>query len=184
MRNKKSLLSLAILALVLVLGVGYAVVSNETLFIDGTAKTDTRIIDVHFVDEGTITGTGNNAVTATGEVEDDLLHATINVENLSEIGDYAEVTYNVTNEDKDLEAKVTAVVTGVTNTEGTSVTDYYNVTVTPNPFIVAENGGTTAVTVKVELVKVPILPADSEATIAIELTAAPQQPGTGLGASD
>ena len=37
MKKKKSLLSLGILALVLVLGVGYAVVSNVGLTFDGTA---------------------------------------------------------------------------------------------------------------------------------------------------
>ena len=55
MRNKKSLLSLGLLALVLVLGVGYAVVSSQELTIGGTAETVDSTIAVFFDTVGEIT---------------------------------------------------------------------------------------------------------------------------------
>ena len=46
MKNKKSLLSLGLLALVLVLGVGYAVVSNVTLEFGGKATVANSVLKV------------------------------------------------------------------------------------------------------------------------------------------
>lgn len=184
MKKKKSLLSLGLLALVLVLGVGYAVVTSQTLTISGSASTvDGGKIDVYFseVSENVVTS-GSDTVTAEGSITSDLV-ATINVTGLAAVGDSAEITYTVSNREKDLAADVLKKNITVLAEDGkTDLSSYFEVTtsVDSDAVRVANNNGTTdgtaEITVTVELVKLPIDESDSTANISIEFEASPVQP--------
>ena len=177
MRNKKSLLSFGILALVLVLGVGYAAISEQVLNITGTATSLDRTIDVRFVSAES--GDADQGVTATGTITGDQ-EATITVTGLSEELDSAKVAYTVENHDVNLEAVVTAEVVEIKNAAGKDLSEYFDVTFENSPVTLAPNisePGTDDIVVVVSLKKVPIEVEDSSANIKIKLTAVPQQPG-------
>jgi len=174
MRNKKSLLSLGLLALVLVLGVGYAAINATDLKITGTAATgDVEDMAVKFtsVKNDTVTpadGTTNANLAVDATIGDGLI-ATIDVTGMSAVGDKAVATYVITNSETDLDALITKVkATG---------SDYFKVTTSLDAeganVTAAANGGTAEVTVTVELVKTPIDADDSSAEITVELLASP-----------
>lgn len=102
MKNRKSLLGLVLLALVLVLGVGYAVVSSVDLTISGDASVADSELAVSFTDTVTTGGAG----TSTGAATAGALTATFKVTELKAVGDTATVTYTIKNEEKDLSASV------------------------------------------------------------------------------
>lgn len=180
MRNKKSLLSLGILALVLVLGVGYAAISEQVLNITGTAESDDRTIEVHFK-EVTDSESSYLTIEANGEITDET-NATITVTGLSEEGDNASVTYSIANEDVNLEANVTPEVVSVLSEQGEDLSAYYQVTFENAPVVIGKSAGTNPgmeeITVRVTLTKVPITEDESKANNVIKITATPQQPGT------
>ena len=163
MKNKKSLLGLGLLALVLVLGVGYAVVSQVSLIIGGTATVASSNLKVYFINPTTTGGAG----TTVAAVENDL-KATISVTGLTEVGQVATATYTIENSEKDLKAKITSGT--ITNNK----TDYFEVTTDlGSGKTITENGGTTTVTVSVKLIKMPIDAEDSTAEIGVQLLATP-----------
>lgn len=167
MKNKKSLLSLGLFALVLALGIGYAVVSTQNLDIGGTAGVQESTINVSF--EGTTTNEGDGTITATATKGS--LTANITVTGLAAIGDTASATYTIQNLEKDLNASITKE--SIENNK----TDYFEVTtsVDQNATIV-EHEGTATVTITVKLIKLPIDKEDSTATIKVNLLATPVQP--------
>lgn len=167
MKNKKSLLSLGLLALVLVLGVGYAVVSTQNLTISGTASVAESTLNVSF--EGTTTPGGVGTTTATATKGD--LTANITVTGLTKIGDTATATYTIQNLEKDLNASITKQT--ITNDKEAffEVTTSVDTTAT-----VIEKEGTGTVTITVKLIKMPIESADSTAKISVKLLATPVQP--------
>lgn len=170
MKKKKSLLSLGLLALVLVLGVGYAVVSTQNLEIGGTASVAESTLDVSF--EGTTTTDGDGTIVA--EATKGSLSADITVTGLTAIGDTATATYTIQNLEKDLNASIAlAEQDGIENnkSEFFKVTTSVDATATT---ITKESTGT--VTVTVELIKMPIESADSTANITVNLVATPVQP--------
>lgn len=167
MKKKKSLLSLALIALVLVLGVGYAVVSTQNLTISGSASTAESTLKVSFNGETTHGGKGTTVATAT----EGALTATINVTGLEAVGDIATATYTIQNKEQDLAASIS-------NKEIENDKEaFFEVTtsVDSNPLTI-EDGETGKVTVSVKLIKMPIESADSKATIKVTLEATPQQP--------
>ena len=161
MKNKKSLLSLGLLALVLVLGVGYAVVSNVTLNITGTATVADSTLKVKFTGTPVTDGKGTINATIAGD-----LAATINVEGLTKVGDTATATYTISNYESDLNALITEV--NISNDK----TNYFEVTTSLTAAgLPIESGETGEVTVTVKLVKMPV---DSmTANIGVELLAKP-----------
>lgn len=174
MKSKKGLIGLIILVAVLVLGVGYAVVSNVTLTISGEASMKDVELNVGF--NGTVTpdvtnaagatATGSNAGTSTTGVK----IATINVSNLAKVGDYAEVTYEVQNYETDVDANV--YVSNIANDKS----DYFEVTTdagSDSKKAVAKNNGTNTIKVTVKLKARPTTAADNKATITITLTGEP-----------
>ena len=167
MKNKKSLLSLGLLALVLVLGVGYAVVSTQNLTISGTASVADSKLNVSF--EGTTTPGGVGTTIATATKGD--LTANIKVTGLTKIGDTATATYTIQNLEKDLNASITKQT--ITNDKEAffEVTTSVDTTAT-----VIEKEGTGTVTITVKLIKMPIESADSTANISVKLLATPVQP--------
>ena len=103
MRNRKKMLVLAIVALVLVLGVGYAVVSQVTLTITGTAATKTQ--DLKVVYDGVNSGTTNgdtNKVTAISS-PDDSIAATFTLTDMV-LNTPAELEFEIENKEDDVNA--------------------------------------------------------------------------------
>lgn len=174
MRKQKTIFGLAILAAILMLGIGYAAVSDIDLNIGGTAgATADSDFDVVFTEgEGDITinktAAPNSTVTAAID-ETDKTEADISVAGLTTKGEKVEVTYTIANNSADLAASLTAT-TSNTNTEYFSVTS--SILETP---VVVEKDNSTTIKVTVELIKTPI-EADQSATIGVAITAEPVQP--------
>lgn len=166
MKNKKSLLSFCLLALVLILGVGYAVVSSVNLDISGTAKVKGTDLKVSF--NGTTTVSDADKVTATATNRS--LSANIAVTDLT-LGESVTATYTIQNEETDVNAEV--IKASIVNDK----TDYFVVTTDVDSSAkTITAGGTTTVTVTVKLAKTPVLDTDSTANITVNLTASPVQP--------
>ncbi len=167
MKNKKHLYGLIIFVMVLVLGVGYAVVSSVDLTITGTAGTETKNLDV------VISAASPNDTSADvyGTVTNPAgLTATIHVANMQAVGETQTVTYTITNNETDVAASILKKTITVDKSEFFSVTT----SVDSNP-VVAQANGTATVTVTVTLIKMPIEAADSTANITVTLTASAVQ---------
>lgn len=161
MKNNKSLLSFGIIALVLFLGVGYAVVNTTNLTIGGTASVADSQMNVEF----TKAVEGNDKVTAT--IGDDHLTATIAVNDLEEVGETVTATYTIKNNDTSLSATITEKSITV-NPSG-----YFTVTTSLGSGKTVEANGELDVVVTVKLAKMPVSSDNSTADITINLTAAP-----------
>lgn len=163
MKKQKSILGVGLLVLVLVLGVGYAVVSSVDLTITGTAGVKTSDLKVSF--EGTVATDPTEKVTATATKGE--LTATINVKDL-ELNDTVTATYTIQNEETDVNASV--IKASITNDKA----EYFEVTTDMDDTAKTINAGATGtVKVTVKLIKTPIAEADSTANITIKLTASP-----------
>lgn len=165
MKRRNTYVGLILLLAVLMLGIGYAAMSNITLNIGGSASA--IVEDENF--KVKFTGTpevSSSDVTAT--ITDDH-NATLNVTGLSAKGDKVTATYTIENASEDLSASV--AVPTITN----SNEDYFTVTTDMSASQTLAAGGNTTVTVTVELVKTPV-DADQTADIKVSLVASPVQP--------
>lgn len=167
MKNKKSFLTLGLLTLILVLGVGYAVVSSVGLTIGGTASVAESTLNVSFNGETDTDGVG----TITATAGKDTLSGTISVTGLTAIGDKATATYTIQNKEVDLDAEISKLSIINDKEEFFKVTTSVDTTATT-----VEAEGTNTVNVYVELIKLPIEDTDSTANITVNLTATPAQP--------
>lgn len=166
MKNKKSLLGFGLLVLVLVLGVGYAVVSSVSLDISGTAKVKNADLKVSF--NGVTSVTDDTKVTAAST--DGNLSATITVTDL-ELNNTVSATYTIKNEETDVDASV--IKSSIENDKS----EFFQVTTDVDDAAkTVTSGGTNTVTVTVKLIKTPVADTDSTATIKVNLTASPVQP--------
>ena len=163
MKNQKSILGMGILILVLILGVGYAVVSSVNLDITGTAAVKGANLKVSF--NGETTKSDENKVTATST--DGTLSANISVKDL-ELNESVTATYTIKNEETDVNASI--IKASIDNDKS----DFFEVTTDVDATaktITSEGTGTVTVTVK--LIKTPISSDDSTANISVKLTATP-----------
>lgn len=169
MKNKKSLLSLGLLALILVLGVGYAVVSSVDLTISGNVSANSDL-KVSFTGA---TDASDDRVTATSTA--DGLIATINVQNLAAVNDTVTATYTIQNKETDVKASVSKPkITVVSAEDGSDLSEYFVVTTSVDTDAVEIEAGQTAdVTVTVKLAKTPLTDATSTAKVTVVLTASP-----------
>ena len=162
MKNKKSLLSLGLLALVLVLGVGYAVVSSVDLKINGTAKgVESATLKVEFTKvEDTVNAdlVKSHSLTAPGTSD------TFEISGM-ELNKTVTMVYTVANNETDINADLSVELTN-------NNSEYFEVT-----YVVAESalnaGKTTTVTVNVKMVKTPVVSEKNTATIGLTITATP-----------
>lgn len=167
MKNKKKVYVLAIAALILVLGVGYAVVSSVTLGITGTGSTVST--DLKVVYDGVNTNSGARVTAQTGA--DDSKAATFTVENMVlNVTEYAE--FEIKNKETDVNATVKVPTVNFDNDEFFDVKVYYNDTLwTANQTLNAQ--ATAKVKVTVTLIKTPVEAADSTTTVSVEFDADP-----------
>lgn len=164
MKKRRTYAGLIILVALVVLGVGYAAMSNITLNIGGSASAVVEDENFKVKFTGTPTTTGDSI---TASITDDH-NATINV-SLSAKGDKATATYTILNDSEDLSASI--AVPTITN----SNEEYFAVTTDMADTKVVAAGGETTVTVTVELIKTPI-EEDQTASINVALVASPVQP--------
>lgn len=176
MKNRKTVVVAFLLVAVMLLGVGYAAMS-ETLTIIGNAHIDFAQAEqnfdtkIYFSDAKALssTGTGTTADTVGGIGTDD---ATFTVNKLATKGELSVFQFTIKN-DSNVPVKVTINPTKLSgaenpsnsNTEKFSVSYAYSA----DDMTIAANGGTMTVTVTVEVVN-PVTSATS-ATFGIEYTA-------------
>lgn len=164
MRRDKSLLGLGIVALVLVLGVGYAVVNTNNLTISGSANVKESKIDVEFINAS---NNSNTKVNASVDASDSL-KATISVTDMESVGEVAKATYTIKNNDSTLSAKITEESLSV------SLPNYFEVSTSLGDGLTITPNGSIDIDVMVELVAMPV--EESETTIELELLATPVEP--------
>ena len=159
-----------VLLAVILVAIAYAAITNVTLKINGTSKSQASQTNfvVQFVGEPTTGGKGTTTATINTSKRTE---GTMNVEGLSAKGDTATATFTVQNSSQDLSADLTAKATS-------SNEDYFEVRCKiENTTLKA--GATTELTVTVELLKTPIdeTKEDLSTNIGVSITAEPKQPG-------
>lgn len=164
MKKTSKIILTTIIAVSILLGIGFAAIQNITLNISGTAVADPNQANFNVKFTGTPTVSNVNNVTA--NITDNT-NATIDVFGLLEVGQSATATYNIANESKDLSANLAATTTN-------SNTEYFKVTSNlEKDTLGAEE--TTTLTVTVELIKTPIAEI-ANSTIGVQIEAEPIQP--------
>ena len=167
--NNKIIGVIVLLAIVLV-AVGYAAITNVTLNIDGTAKSEANPdnFKVELIGEPQTSGDGTTTATINTA---DKTQGTMNVSGLNAKGQTAIATYTVKNQSVDLSADLTAKATS-TNDE------YFEVQCSLDKTTLKAQEQTT-MTVKVKLLKTPIDETKENllTEIGVNIDAEPKQPG-------
>lgn len=170
MKNKKNMFTLAIVALILILGVGYAVVSATQLTINGSGEAETSVLKVVY--DGVNTSSGAKVTTLTAA--DDSKAATFAVENMVlNTVEYAE--FEIKNKESDVNATIkvpTAAQFTNSNSEYFETKIYYNdIEWTTDQTLNAN--ATAKIKVTVKLIKTPVESANSSTTISVTYDAQP-----------
>ena len=159
-----------VLLAVILVAIAYAAITNVTLNINGTSKSQANQTNfvVQFVGEPTTGGKGTTTATINTSKRTE---GTMNVEGLTAKGDTATATFTVQNSSQDLSADLTAKATS-------SNEDYFEVRCKIDDTTL-KAGATTELTVTVELLKTPIdeTKEDLSTNIGVSITAEPKQPG-------
>lgn len=169
MKNKKSLLSFGLLALVLVLGVGYAVVSNVDLTIGGSASVEEADLKVSFKSVEVDKTSANENIEVNNTVTDGAIADTFTISKMA-LNDEVVLTYTVQNKETDVAATLTEK-DGITISNDNE--EYFSATSEIVDSNIPANGGTTTVKVTVKLIKTPVESSDSSASFDLTLNAAP-----------
>lgn len=166
MKKKNTLLGVALLVAVLMLGIGYAIDAVD-LTINGTATAQEG--DASFVvklTDAKVDTTQTDTSKATANVATNGLSATMDV-TLTNVGDSQTATFTVTNDSlKGLGAKLTAANVTVTGAAETS--NYFTITHDVKDAELASEGGTTTFTVTVTLDKAYVGTAEDAASSVTE----------------
>ena len=166
-RKRKGLIALAIVAMVAILGVGYAAITGVPFTIKGNASAegDQSAFNVHFsaveFDDKEIK-TAAKKITH-NEKQDNAQSGTFSVSGLATKGDVAAFTYTVNNDSSDLTAVIPKDSIKVSSLTGDAAT-YFTVAVeseNPADDVTIAPGGTTTITVTVTLNKTPIEKVDT-----------------------
>lgn len=167
MRKKSNYLLVILFALSFLLGVGYAVVNSISLTVSGTATSVTEDLDVSF----TSTTSVSDASKVTATAQEGSLNATISVKDMT-LNETVTATYTIKNNETDVLALLSQE--SLTN----SNTEYFTVSASLGNDGYVCTGSTSTVTLTVKMIKTPVDSADSSASISLNLTATPQDPGT------
>ena len=161
MKNRKKMITTALIVLALALGVGYATVSSVSLNINGTAKAGSKELQVFY--DGVNSGTSAK-VTAISS-QDQARTATFTVENMT-LGETVTMTFEVKNYETDVNANLAAP--SVTNTNE----NYFQVTASCDKTTL-NAGNTATITVNVKLIKTPVSEEAGSTTVTVEMAASP-----------
>ena len=162
MKNRKKMITTALIVLVLLLGVGYATVSSVNLNINGTAKAETKELQVFY--DGTNSGTSAKVTAISSPVK--TREATFTVENMT-LDETVTMTFEVKNYETDVNATLAAPsVTQNTNEE------YFQVTTSCDKTTL-NAGDTATITVNVKLIKTPVTDEAGSTTVTVAMAASP-----------
>ena len=170
-KKSKTIVGVVLVITVLLIAVGYAAIGNITLNItgsaSGTGNTSNFVVKFSDIVNTAITGTVTTnskvaSAAATGKITGDRA-ATITVTGLATKGDYADVSFKVANNSKDIKATIAA-------TAKSNNTDF-SVAVIAGTGTAVAAGSTTTITVRVTLNKT--LVGDSSTNVTVNLTATP-----------
>ena len=162
MKNRKKMITTALIVLVLLLGVGYATVSSVNLNINGSAKAGSKELQVFY--DGTNSGTSDKVTAISSPVN--TRAATFTVENMT-LNETVTMTFEVKNYETDVNATLAAP--SVTQNANR---DYFQVTTSCDKTTL--NAGETAtITVNVKLIKTPVSEEAGSTTVTVEMAASP-----------
>ena len=162
MKNRKKMITTALIVLVLLLGVGYATVSSVNLNINGTANAETKELQVFY--DGVNSGTVSGKVTAISSPVK-TRGATFTVENMT-LNETVTMTFEVKNYETDVNANLAAP--SVTNTNE----NYFQVTASCDKTTLNALD-TATITVNVKLKKTPVTEEAGSTTVTVEMAASP-----------
>ena len=162
MKNRKKMITTALIVLVLLLGVGYATVSSVRLNINGTSKAETKELQVFY--DGTNSGTSAKVTAISSPAN--TRAATFTVENMT-LNETVTMTFEVKNYETDVNATLAAPsVTQNTNEE------YFQVTTSCDKTTL-NAGDTATITVNVKLIKTPVTDEAGSTTVTVSMVASP-----------
>ena len=162
MKNRKKMITTALIVLVLLLGVGYATVSSVNLNINGTANAETKELQVFY--DGVNSGTSDK-VTAISSPDKERT-ATFTVENMT-LNETVTMTFEVKNYETDVNATLAAP--SVTQNANR---DYFQVTTSCDKTTL-NAGDTATITVNVKLIKTPVTAEAGSTTVTVAMSASP-----------
>ena len=162
MKNRKKMITTALIVLVLLLGVGYATVSSVSLNINGTANAESKELQVFY--DGVNSGTSAK-VTAISSPDKERT-ATFTVENMT-----LDETVTMTFEVKNYETDVNATLAAPSVTQNTN-RDYFQVTTSCDKTTL-NAGDTATITVNVKLIKTPVTAEAGSTTVTVGMAASP-----------
>ena len=162
MKNRKKMITTALIVLVLLLGVGYATVSSVNLNINGSAKAGSKELQVFY--DGTNSGTSAKVTAISSPVK--TREATFTVENMT-----LDETVTMTFEVKNYETDVNATLAAPSVTQNTNE-DYFQVTTSCDKTTL-NAGDTATITVNVKLKKTPVTEEAGSTTVTVEMAASP-----------
>ena len=162
MKNRKKMITTALIVLVLLLGVGYATVSSVNLNINGTAKAESKELQVFY--DGTNSGTSAKVTAISSPVN--TRAATFTVENMT-LNETVTMTFEV----KNYETDVNATLAALSVTQNTKQ-EYFQVTTSCDKTTL-NAGGTATITVNVKLIKTPVTEEAGSTTVTVEMAASP-----------
>ena len=161
MKNRKKMITTALIVLTLLLGVGYATVSSVKLNINGTAKAGSKELQVFY--DGVNSGTSAKVKAISSQ--DQTRTATFTVENMT-LGETVTMTFEVKNYETDVNANLAAP--SVTNTNE----NYFQVTASCDKTNLNALD-TATITVNVKLIKTPVSEEAGSTTVTVEMAASP-----------
>ena len=162
MKNRKKMITTALIVLVLLLGVGYATVSSVNLNINGSAKAGSKELQVFY--DGTNSGTSAKVTAISSPVK--TREATFTVESMT-----LDETVTMTFEVKNYETDVNATLAAPSVTQNTNE-DYFQVTTSCDKTTL-NAGDTATITVNVKLIKTPVTDEAGSTTVTVEMAASP-----------
>jgi len=182
MKKRKGKIVLALLLGVLMLGIGYAAISNITLTITGTAAATpgADAFKVEFTSVETYAYNGTTELSSTTEGYTDFATTasysettgTFSVSGLHKKGDTVEFTYTVTNESDDLSANLSIPTISAYNNS-----DYITISVDPVDEVTVAASGAQDYIVTVQLTKTPLVDI-STGDVTISFEASPVESST------
>lgn len=167
MKKRKNMYILAIVALILVLGVGYAVVSSVTLTINGTAAAATN--DLKVVYDGVNTNSGVKVTAQTAD--NNSKEATFTVEGMV-LGTEEYATFEIKNKETDVNASIAIPTVTVSNSDYFDAKVYYDDSLWSSAKTLNAQG-TAVVKVVVSLKNTPVTEAQSSTNITVSFVASP-----------
>lgn len=162
MKNRKKMITTALIVLVLLLGVGYATVSSVNLNINGTANAETKELQVFY--DGVNSGTSDKVTAISSPVK--TREATFTVENMT-LNETVTMTFEVKNYETDVNATLAAP--SVTQNANR---DYFQVTTSCDKTTL-NAGDTATITVNVKLIKTPVTAEAGSTTVTVGMAASP-----------